>query len=83
MEKYHEEMEIDAYGKSKNKICTEPHRPDACGQFKNRTVHLPDRPSMRTAILSCVSRIPDQERFQEGAVDIIYRTLEKTGLIPR
>lgn len=23
----------------------------------------------------------DQERFQEGAVDIIYRTLEKTGLI--
>ena len=23
----------------------------------------------------------DQERFQEGAVDIIYRTLEKTGLV--
>lgn len=24
----------------------------------------------------------DQERYMEGAVDIIYRTLEKTGLIP-
>ena len=24
----------------------------------------------------------DQERFQEGALDIIYRTLEHTGLIP-
>ncbi len=24
----------------------------------------------------------DQERFQEGALEIIYRTLEKTGLIP-
>ena len=23
----------------------------------------------------------DQERFQEGAVDIIYRTLAKTGLV--
>ena len=24
----------------------------------------------------------DQERYVEGAVDIIYRTMEKTGLVP-
>ena len=24
----------------------------------------------------------DQERFMEGALEIIYRTLEKTGLVP-
>ncbi len=34
------------------------------------------------AEISCsVSRIPTRERYVEGATEIIYRTLEKTGLV--
>ena len=30
-------------GKSENKVCAEPHRPDACGKFKDRALHISDR----------------------------------------
>ena len=36
---------------------------------------------MKTAIFLLRIEDTDQERFVEGALEIIYRTLEKTGLI--
>ena len=36
---------------------------------------------MRAEILFLRIEDTDQERYVEGAVDIIYRTMEKTGLV--
>ena len=64
----------------KNKICTEPDRPDACRKSAYCLyAYLIAKHDDGTFMLRIEDT--DQERFQEGALDIIYRTLKETGLV--
>ena len=65
----------------KNKICAQPHRADACGKPENGSVRLPDCQARGGLLFMLRIEDTDQERYMEGAVDIIYRTLEKAGLV--
>ncbi len=68
------------HGKNQNKICAEPYGKNACGKFEDCVICVFDR---KHAGGDFILRIEDtdQERFMEEALGIIYRTLQKTGLI--
>ena len=72
--------ENEDYGKDKNKICPQSHGAYACGEFKNSALCLSDCEARGGDFILRIEDT-DQERYVEGAVDIIYRTLENTGLV--
>ena len=65
---------------NKNKICPKSYGTYACGQFKNCVVCVFDCKHEGGDFILRIEDT-DQERYVEGAVDIIYRTLDKTGLV--
>ena len=69
------------YDKDKNQIRTKPDRKNARRQLKNcdRTAYLIAKHEGGDFLLRIEDT--DQERFVEGATEIIYRTLEETGLV--
>ena len=80
MEKYHEEMEIEHMAKVRTRFAPSPTGRMHVGNLRTALyTYLIAKHEDGDFILRIEDT--DQERFQEGAVDIIYRTLEKTGLI--
>lgn len=80
MEKYHEEMEIEHMAKVRTRFAPSPTGRMHVGNLRTALyTYLIAKHEDGDFILRIEDT--DRERFQEGAVDIIYRTLEKTGLI--
>lgn len=65
------------YEHSKNKICTKPYRKNARRKLKNGIICISDRKHEGGKFMLRIEDT-DQERFMEGALEIIYRTLAKT-----
>ena len=55
----------------------------ARGKFADRALRLSDREARRAEISSCGSRIRIRSGLWKGLLEIIYHTLEETGLDPR
>ena len=68
------------YGKNQNKICAEPTGRMHVGNLRTALCHISDRQHEGGDFILHIEDT-DQERTWGVTVDIIYRTLEKTGLI--
>ena len=63
----------------KTRFAPKPDRQDACRKFTYSTLFLSDCQACRRKLYAA-SRDTDQERFVQGALEIIYQTLSDAGI---